>query len=248
MDKNQLKELVKEILNELSPQTLSRYTSKARGDAEDAKYSAFGIGKDVASDAERNAAYSRLQKRKKGIDAATGRLKKPGDKWTTDSGKEATKNSDGSITYRDPNAKKPSFGSRIKSAFGMKETAQRMDEGVNTSTGPIRLTSLLNESMMERRVNLTKVQTVMEKLYPELTTEQSKKLMELCTEAHVIASQLNMTPYIISTENSLAEWKLLVAAAQAKMNELKDEVVSICEKKKIDPTTVVKAIDEVFQH
>ena len=112
-------------------------------------------------------------------------------------------------------------------------------------TGMIRLTQLLNESMLERRVNLMKVQAIMEKLYPELTDAQSKKLIEICTEVHMIASQLNTTRYI-RTEGSLVEWKLLVMAIQTKLNELKEEVVSVCEQKKIDPSTVVKAIDEVL--
>lgn len=106
---------------------------------------------------------------------------------------------------------------------------------------------LLNESMAERRINLVRVQTIMEKLYPELTDTQSKKLMELCTEVHMIASQLNMTPYI-RTESSLVEWKLLIAGFQAKLQELKEEVTKVCEDKKIDPTTVVKALDTVLEY
>lgn len=109
----------------------------------------------------------------------------------------------------------------------------------------IRLTQLLNESMLERRVNLVKVQTVMEKLYPELTGAQSKKLMELCTEAHMMAAQLNTTRYI-RTENSVVEWKLLTTLMEAKLQELKAEVIKVCEQKNINPSTVVKAIDDVF--
>ena len=111
----------------------------------------------------------------------------------------------------------------------------------------IRLKDLLNENMAERRINLVRVQTVMEKLYPELTDTQTKKLIELCTEVHMMASQLNMTPYL-RTENSLVEWKLLVAAFQTKLFELKEEVVKVCEDKKIDPTTVVKALDSVLEY
>ena len=109
----------------------------------------------------------------------------------------------------------------------------------------IRLTQLLNENMLERRVNLVKVQTVMEKLYPELTDAQSKKLMELCTEVHMMASQLNSTRYI-RTENSVVEWKLLTTLMEAKLQELKAEVIAVCEQKNINPATVVKAIDDVF--
>lgn len=113
------------------------------------------------------------------------------------------------------------------------------------NTGIIRLTDLLSENMLERRVNLVKVQTVMEKLYPELTETQSKKLMELCTEAHMMAAQLNTTRYI-RTENSVVEWKLLTTLMEAKLQELKAEVIKVCEQKNINPSTVVKAIDDVF--
>ena len=111
----------------------------------------------------------------------------------------------------------------------------------------IRLKDLLNENMAERRINLVRIQTVMEKLYPELNEVQSKKLMELCTEAHMMASQLNMTPYI-RTESSLMEWKILISAFQTKLNELKEEVINVCENKKIDSTTVVKALDSVLEY
>jgi hypothetical protein len=111
----------------------------------------------------------------------------------------------------------------------------------------IRLTELLSESMLERRVNLMRVQTVMEKLYPELNESQSKKLMELCTEAHMLTSQLNSTRYI-RTENSVVEWKLLVMALESKLNEMKEEVIKICESKKIDSTTVVKALNSVLEY
>jgi hypothetical protein len=111
----------------------------------------------------------------------------------------------------------------------------------------IRLKELLNESMIERRVNLVRVQTVLEKLYPELNETQTKKIMELCTEAHMVAAQLNTTRYV-RTESSLIEWKLLALALDSKLNELKEEVVKVCESKKIDSTTVVKALETVLEY
>ena len=115
------------------------------------------------------------------------------------------------------------------------------------NTGMIRLTHLLNESMIERRVNLVRVQTVLEKLYPELNETQTKKIMELCTEAHMVAAQLNTTRYV-RTESSLMEWKLLAFALDSKLSELKEEVVKACETKKIDSTTVVKALETVLEY
>jgi hypothetical protein len=110
----------------------------------------------------------------------------------------------------------------------------------------IRLTDLLKENA-ERRVNLMKIQAIMEKLYPELTDSQSKKLMELCTEVHMMASQMNTIPYI-RTESSMMQWAILEATFKAKVGELKEEVVKVCEDKKIDSATVVKALDEVLTY
>jgi hypothetical protein len=246
MNKIKLKELIQEILSELSPETLSAYKSKAQRSRANAQDTAFGVGKDVGSDTDRAAAYRQIGKRTRGIQTATdkidGAAKKPGQTWTTPSGKKATKNSDGSITYRDPNAK--SVVGRIKSFVGMKED---LNGGVNESKGIIRLKELLNESMIERRVNLVRVQTVLEKLYPELNETQTKKIMELCTEAHMVASQLNTTRYV-RTESSLLEWKLLAIALESKLNELKEEVVKACETKKIDSTTAVKALETVLEY
>ena len=60
-------------------------------------------------------------------------------------------------------------------------------------------------------------------------------------------SQLNMKPYI-RTENSLVEWSVLLSGFHSKLCELKEEVTKVCEDKKINPSTVVKAIDEVLEY
>jgi hypothetical protein len=80
----------------------------------------------------------------------------------------------------------------------------------------IRLRDLLLENP-ENRINLMKVQTILEKIYPVLKDAQVKKLMELCAEAHVMASQLNMKPYV-RTESTMVEWKFLIAGVHAKIN------------------------------
>lgn len=110
----------------------------------------------------------------------------------------------------------------------------------------IRLKNLLMENA-ENRINLIKIQTIMEKLYPELNDTQSKKLMELCTEVHMMASQMNTLPYIKS-QTSLVEWQLLIAAFKTKVSELREEVIKACEDKKIDSRPVVKALDEVLTY
>lgn len=116
----------------------------------------------------------------------------------------------------------------------------------NNSKTSTRLVDLIAENSPERRVNLIKVQALMEKIYPELTAAQSKKLMEMCKELHEIATHMNHTRYI-RTESSLVEWKLIVAAAQTKVQELKEEVEKLSKKQKeINFVPLVKALDEVF--
>jgi hypothetical protein len=112
----------------------------------------------------------------------------------------------------------------------------------------IRLKDLIleNAENPERRINLMKITTIMEKLYPEFTDKQSKRLMELCAEAHMMASQLNTKPFI-RTENTMVEWKLLVAAFQAKLNEIKMEVTKCAENKPtVNIMPVVRALDEMI--
>jgi hypothetical protein len=109
----------------------------------------------------------------------------------------------------------------------------------------IRLKDLIVENP-ERRINLMKVTAIMEKVYPELTDAQAKRLMELCAEAHMMAAQLNTKPYV-RTENTLVEWKLLVAAFQSKLNEMKMELEkSAGESNAALIAPALKALDEVL--
>lgn len=109
----------------------------------------------------------------------------------------------------------------------------------------IRLRDLLLENP-ENRINLMKVQAIMEKLYPVLNDNQVKKLMELCAEAHMMASQLNTKPFV-RTETTMVEWKFLITGVHAKINELKEEVMKIAETEKtINFMPLVRALDEVL--
>jgi hypothetical protein len=109
----------------------------------------------------------------------------------------------------------------------------------------IRLRDLLTESA-ENRINMMKVHIIMEKIYPELSSTQSEKLMKLCVEVNNMVDNLNKLRYI-RTGSSLFEWKILIFAAGAKLTELRTEVEKISEStKEINFTPLLKALDEVL--
>ena len=111
-----------------------------------------------------------------------------------------------------------------------------------TATQAPLLKNLIRENM-ERRINLMKVSTVMEKVLSELSKEQSKKLTELFTQISELASQLNMTPY---TKFNLFEWQLSLAVLKAKLYELKEDVVKLADKEsKVNLLPLIRAIEEV---
>lgn len=110
---------------------------------------------------------------------------------------------------------------------------------------PILLKDLLNETAI-RRINLTSVSALVEKLLPELTDTQSKKITELCTELYSMAGNLNLMPAKL---NNREEWMLLLTATQIKINELREEIISISEAKKdIDFRPLLKVLDEALTY
>lgn len=109
----------------------------------------------------------------------------------------------------------------------------------------ISLKSLILENA-ENRINMMRVQTIMEKVYPLLSEADSKDLMQLCAEVHMMVAHLNTKPYI-RTEESMMEWKLLLAATTMKLNELKSKVITISESRtELNLVPLMKALDEVL--
>jgi hypothetical protein len=107
MKKSRLIEIIREIiqeelsLQELSPETMKSYKKKAKDDRQDHYHDAMSSDSDLRGN-ERVKAYNKVVKRTDGIKKATKKIdaaRKPGDTWTTDSGKKAKKNQDGTITY-----------------------------------------------------------------------------------------------------------------------------------------------------
>jgi biotin-(acetyl-CoA carboxylase) ligase len=109
----------------------------------------------------------------------------------------------------------------------------------------IRMKDILLENIKENRVSLVKLQTILEKIVPELTDTQAKGLMEIFSELTMFSSAMNSLPYTVK-EYKLNEWQLVVASFNAKLLEMKQEVTKLSENDKINCNSLMKAIDELL--
>lgn len=259
MKKSELRELINEVLTELSPDTLNRYLNKlgtgGRGKGEIDRLRTQTIDQykkgDFAGGEESERKY---QKRTKGMDAATNQLNKKSDLARQDSKGDVQSAVDSGGTG--PRIKNPSTGQEIYAATAYragpthpaynaakaalkKEVANR-----KLNENSLLLKNLLRENM-ERRVNLMKVSAIMDKVLPEVSKEQGKKLTELFTEVSMLATQMNVLPY---TKFNITEWQISVATIHVKLHELKEEVVKIADKEnRVDLMPLVRALEEVCQ-
>jgi SpoVK/Ycf46/Vps4 family AAA+-type ATPase len=106
----------------------------------------------------------------------------------------------------------------------------------------ISLTKLVLENK-ENRITLMKLTALMEKMVPEMTKAQSKKLTELCTEVHTMVNDLNVLPYTIHNHK---EWQVLKLAMMSKLMEVKKEAEKLLESEKVDVKPFIKALDEII--
>lgn len=106
----------------------------------------------------------------------------------------------------------------------------------------IRLTELLLETT-ENRVNLMKLEVLMEKFLPELTKTQNTTLTQLCLDVHTMSGTLNMLPYTI---HNATEWKLLHAALMLKLLEVKREAEKLTNHETINIKPFINALDELI--
>lgn len=106
----------------------------------------------------------------------------------------------------------------------------------------IRLTDILLENS-KNRVNLMKLEAIMEKMKPEFTKAENKKISELCTEVHQMAESLNNLPYTIFNHQ---EWNLLRLGLMAKLVEVKAEAEKLMGEGKVDVVHFIKALDELI--
>lgn len=107
-----------------------------------------------------------------------------------------------------------------------------------------RLKDLLVEGTAERRVNLMRVEGVLENLAHHLSQKEQDKLAKCFVELHEIVEMLNQTPQtIFNTE----QWKLLNMVLAGKVAELRLIAEDISEDNKdVDCWPLMKAIDTIL--
>jgi L-rhamnose mutarotase len=108
------------------------------------------------------------------------------------------------------------------------------------------LKDLLNEvtSQVPRRVQLMRVEAVLENLAPQLKEVDQKKLAEVYVELKQLAESFNMTPYTIFNAE---QWKLLEMVLIGKVAEFKLVAEDIAEDNKdVDCWPLATALDTVL--
>ena len=108
------------------------------------------------------------------------------------------------------------------------------------------LKELLNEvtSQVPRRVQLMRVEAVLENMAANLSKTEQKKVAEIYVELKTLADSLNMTPYTIFNNE---HWKLLEMVLIGKVAEFKLIAEDIAEDNKdVDVWPLVKALDTVL--
>lgn len=103
----------------------------------------------------------------------------------------------------------------------------------------IRLTEMLNENM-ENRVNLMKVEILMEKVKEQIKGKKLESLSKKCMMVKETSEMLNNMPYTI---HGLEKWNFLKVAMITALTEIKTELVKL---KDVDVTHLVKALDEII--
>lgn len=108
------------------------------------------------------------------------------------------------------------------------------------------LKDLLSEvtSQVPRRVQLMRVEAVLENIAPQLKEADQKKLAEIYVELKQLAEMLNETPYTIFNAN---QWGLLEMVLKGKVAEFKLLAEDIAEDNKdVDVWPLATALDTVL--
>lgn len=104
------------------------------------------------------------------------------------------------------------------------------------------LKNIIRENV-ENRINLTKVNAILEKVLPEMKKAESEKITEMFSELALVVEEMNQMPY---TMFNMEEWRMKVMATYFKVNQLKEEILKVCEGKEEVITPLISALDEVF--
>ena len=110
------------------------------------------------------------------------------------------------------------------------------------------LKDLLSEvtSQVPRRVQLMRVEAVLENIAPQLKEADQKKLAEVYIELKQLAEMLNETPYTIFNAN---QWGLLEMVLKGKVAEFKLLAEDIAEDNKdVDFFPLMKIIDSILTY
>jgi hypothetical protein len=108
------------------------------------------------------------------------------------------------------------------------------------------LKELLNEitSQVPRRVNLTRVEVVLEQVASKLNESEQKKLADIYLDIKTMSEIFNATPYNIFNHD---QWKLLEMVLRGKVAEFKLMVHDITEENKnVDCWPLANAIDTIL--
>lgn len=109
----------------------------------------------------------------------------------------------------------------------------------------IKITELINENT-ENRVNLMRLDAILEDFAPKLTTKEQEKLADVYVELTELVNSLNTTPYSIFNNR---DWKLLNMILMGKVAQMKLVVEDIAEdNKEIDCWPLIKAIDLILTY
>ena len=110
----------------------------------------------------------------------------------------------------------------------------------------IKLKDLLSESTSQvtRRVELMRVEAILETLAPKLSESEQKQIAGIYVELKAMAESLNMTPYTVFNNE---HWTLLEMILRGKVAEFKLIAEDIAEDNKdVDCWPLVKALDTVL--
>lgn len=109
-----------------------------------------------------------------------------------------------------------------------------------------RLKHLLSENTVTRRIDLMRINTILEDFAPELEKKEQEKLASVFVELEQLVETMNKTPYTIFNDD---QWKLLELVLTGKVAELKLIVEDIGkDNKKVDCWPLIRAIDLILTY
>jgi O6-methylguanine-DNA--protein-cysteine methyltransferase len=109
-----------------------------------------------------------------------------------------------------------------------------------------KLKDLLSEvtSQVPRRVELMRVEAILENIAPKLSEAEQKKIAEIYLDLKMMTDSLNMTPYTVFNNQ---HWTLLEMIVRGKVAEFKLIAEDIAEDNKdVDCWPLVKALDTIL--